>query len=624
MSLACGALLLGGSVLFWHSGAGTLAMALLLGSYAAGSFYPVKDALRLVRKRQITIEGLMIFAAYGAASLGRWQEGALLLFLFSMGHALEHYALAKVNEGFTALGKITPREALVRREGLEQLVAVEDLRKGDCVIIKPGERIPSDGIVIEGRSSVDQSVITGESIPSEKTVNDLVYAGTINGSGALQIEVTRLSSESMLSRVLVMIKEAQASKSPSQRFSERFEALFAPVVLLTVLLLLFLPPIWGEPFTSSLYRALAVLVAASPCALALATPSAILAGIARAAQEGVLIKGGIPLENLGTVQAVAFDKTGTITEGKPMLTAIAPANGFSENELLITAASCESACSHPLARALTDEAEKRNLTLTSPSVTEVICGQGLSSSLGGEQVLIGKPSFFSGEALPGKLGETISQWQENGTTAILVKHHALFMGALAFSDRPRPQAREAIRRLEALGITHTVMITGDNKHVAEEIAREVGIGEIRADLMPDEKVTVIAEYTARHGHVAMVGDGINDAPAMAHATVGIAMGRAGTDVAIETADVALMADNLLKVPFVIALGRHASAVIKQNLFLSIGVIGFLITAVILGWLGKNCMSPAVIIHEGSTLLVVLNALRILGFRKRRGVKNLAP
>lgn len=614
LSIICGIFFLLGSLLFYlWSRTALLTFGIFIICYVAGGYYAAHDTVRTLLKRRFDIEFLMLLAAVGAAILGKWQEGALLLFLFSLGHALEHLAMDKARENIRALGKITPKEALVLREGQEKNLPIKDLLRGDMVIVKPGERIPADGTVTEGHSFVDQSPITGEYIPVEKGLRDAVFAGTINGNGVLKVEVTKLSKESTIARVLQLIEDAQTQKSRSQRFSERFEHILVPIVLSMVLLMIAVPFVIGKNPADSIYKALAILVAASPCALAIATPSAVLAGIARAAKEGVLIKGGIHLENIGSLSAMAFDKTGTITEGKPRLVGIYPAAPFGEDELLQVSASVECSSGHPLAAPILAAAEERKLTLVCTEEAELLTGRGITARYQGEKVYIGKLSLFADKEVPGEIAETVAKSEASGYTAILVKKGNRFMGVLALQDRPRLNARLALDGLKTLKIKPLIMITGDHARSAQGIADMVGIDEVRAELLPEEKVKAISEYAQKYRYIAMVGDGINDAPAMAHSTIGIAMGSAGTDIAMETADVALMADNLLKLPFTVALGRTVSKVIRQNLLIALGIIAILILSVMTGWVG---ISVAVIAHEGSTLLVVLNALGILAFKDR--------
>lgn len=611
-SVMCGFLLIVAALSsFFHLNA-WLTTGLFLLSYLSGAFFATWDTIKTLKKGRFDIEFLMVLAAVGAAVLNKWHEGALLLFLFSLGHSLEHYAMDKARESIKALAKIAPKTAQIVRDGAESTIPISELQRGDVILIKPGERVAADGVIVGGRSSVDESSITGESMPAVKETGQHVFAGTLNGEGVISVEVTKLQSESTLAKILQLIREAQAQKSPSQRAGESFERYFVPVILASVILSVLIPVIMGSDILTPLYRALAMLVAASPCALAIATPSAVLAGIARAARDGVLIKGGIHLENLGKIKIIAFDKTGTITEGRPHLERVIPCEGSSEEELLTIAASVEKQSRHPLAKPIIEAAEKRQYCLLSPERTESITGRGIKSYIGSECVEIGKKELFEldGAALTPFLEEAVKTAEAEGYTTVIVRKGGQFLGALAMRDKVRYGAAGTLVRLKALGIRKTLMISGDSRAVTAPIAASLGIDDFMAGLMPEDKVKAIDDYLARFTKVAMVGDGVNDAPAMAHSTVGIAMGSAGSDVALETADVALMADNLQKIPFVVALGRRVSSVILQNLIVSFGVMIILVLSVITNHIG---VSGAVVIHEGSTLLVVLNALTILRY-----------
>ena len=581
----------------------TLSLGLLLGAYAAGGFYTLRDAWQSVKSRSFDIDTLMIVAAAGAAALGAWAEGALLLFLFSLGHALEHMAMDRARKAIEALADLAPKTAVVQRDGAEIEVRVEELRRGDRVIVKPGQRIPADGQVAAGNSAVDQAPVTGESMPVDKQPGDKVFAGTVNGEGVLTVEVTKLAQESTLARMVTMVAEAQTQKSPTQRFTDRFERVFVPAVLVGTALLIALPPLLGFPFAESFYRAMAVLVAASPCALAIATPSAVLSGVARAARGGVLIKGGAHLENLGVLTAIAFDKTGTLTVGKPEVTDVVAVGG-SEDELLKIAAAVESRSAHPLAQAVVTEAKRRGLSWGEAGEVEAVTGKGLRAEFDGKRVSIGNVKLFEGEAIPEAILQQTERLGSEGKSLMLVQTDGQFLGVVALADTPREGVRQVLERLHQTGIRKTIMLTGDNERVGRAIADAVGLDEVQAGLLPEDKVAAMEELGQRYGQVAMVGDGVNDAPAMARATVGIAMGGAGTDVA-------LMADDLSKLPFAVALSRASRRIIRQNLYVSLGVVALLIPATLSGWAG---IGLAVLIHEGSTVVVVINALRLLGYQ----------
>jgi len=636
-ALACGALLgigfaiekLVAGVPLW------LPTALYVAAYFFGGFYTLREAIDNLKRRKFEIDTLMLVAAAGAAALGALAEGALLLFLFSLGHALEHYAMGRAKRAIEALAELAPRTATVRRaDGTTEEVSVDALKVGDTVIVKPDARVAADGFIIKGTSAINQAPVTGESIPVDKqpVMDDAaaranpdrvdaasrVFTGTINGSGLIEIEVTRLSSESTLAKVVKMVSEAETQKSPTQRFTDRFERVFVPLVLVLAVVLLFAWVVVDEPFRDSFYRSMAVLVAASPCALAIATPSAVLSGVARSARGGVLVKGGAPLELLGSLDAIAFDKTGTLTKGEPRIQQIITAPGVDKQELMAIAVAVESLSDHPLAQAIARDGRDHVGDYPVPKAESLksLTGRGVSAVVGEDEVLIGKPGMFGADGIPPlspALAEAVEQLREGGQTSMVVQRDGRDLGAIGLLDTPRETAIVALKRLHDIGIKRMIMISGDHQRAAEAIAREVGIDEAWGDLMPEDKVEAIKKLRAET-KVAMVGDGVNDAPAMATATVGVAMGAAGSDVALETADVALMADDLSHLPFAVGLSRTTRSVIRQNVFVSLGIVAFLVPATILG-LG---IGPAVAVHEGSTLLVVFNALRLLAYRDSGG------
>jgi len=594
----------------------TAALVLYVLAYLTGGYDATRHGLKAALHLKFDIDFLMVVAALGAAVLGEWAEGALLLFLFSFGHALEHAAMDKARRAIKALADISPKTARVRRDNREEEMPVENLQRGDLVIVRPGERIPIDGKIREGNSQLDQSPITGESVPVEKSAGDDVFAGSINGEGALEIEVTKLAQDSTLARVIKMVEEAQTQKSPTQRLTQKITSIFVPATLLAVVLVIFLPPLAGWlSWSEALRRAMTMLVAASPCALAIATPSAILAGIAQAARNGVLIKGGVHLENLGELSAIAFDKTGTITHGRPEVVDIVALENLPENELIQIAASVESRSQHPLAKAVVRLAEQRKIALLEIGEGQSITGQGVRSKIGDDVISIGNLKLFGApDSVSANIVTQVQTLQTAGKTTMLVQRNDKFIGILGLVDEPRAEAKAALARLKQIGIRQTIMLTGDNERVAATIANAVGLSDFRAGLMPEDKVAAIKNLLAQYGKVAMVGDGVNDAPALANASVGIAMGGAGTDVALETADVALMSDALDKLPFAVGLSRQARRIITQNLFLSLGVIALLLPSALLGITG---IGIAIVVHEGSTLVVVANALRLLGFEVKQ-------
>ncbi|MCS0588281.1 heavy metal translocating P-type ATPase [Massilia norwichensis] len=608
-----------------------LPTALYVGAYLFGGYFTAKEAIENLLARRFEIDTLMLVAAAGAAALGNWAEGGLLLFLFSLGHSLEHFAMGRARRAIEALAKLAPETALVKRGDATEEVPVETLQPGDVVLVKPNERLPADGVVVKGTSSVNQAPVTGESVPVDKApvqdgkaaiaafervpASSRVFAGTINGTGAMEVMVARLASQSTMARVVQMVAEAEAQRSPTQQFTDKFERIFVPVVLALVALLMLAFLVVDEPFSASFYRAMAVLVAASPCALAISVPSAVLSGVARAGRSGVLVKGGGPLENLGSLNSIAFDKTGTLTEGRPKLTDVVTASGVNEAELLSVVVAVESHSDHPLASALVGGGRERlggnGETVRADDVRGVI-GRGVQASVDGETVYIAKPVLFSelkGTQMPPELAAANDKLVQSGRTTMVVRKGERFLGVIGVMDTPRPAAPGVMAQLRELGIERLVMISGDNQQVADAVARTVGLTEAKGDLMPEQKVETIKALRERHGKVAMVGDGVNDAPAMANATVGIAMGAAGSDVALEAADVALMSDDLSQLPFAVGLSRSTRRVIKQNLWVSLGMVAVLIPATIFG---LN-IGTAVLFHEGSTLLVVINALRLLAY-----------
>lgn len=601
-------------------------------SYLFGGYFAFLEAIGNIRNKKLKIDSLMIVAAIGAAFLGEWPEGALLLVLFSLGHALEHYAMGRARKAVESLASLAPAVASVRRGNAVVEVPVEELKVDDVILVKPNERIAADGFVVKGASSVDQSAVTGESIPVDKQAlssdasekdraNALyrVFSGTINGAGGLEIQVTRVSSESTLSKVIQMVNEAEAKKSPTQLLTDKFERVFVPAVLLLVLVLPLAFLVFNESWETSLYRALAVLVAASPCALAIATPSAVLSAVARAAKDGVLVKGGGPLEELGTLSAIAFDKTGTLTEGTPEVTDVITFGGTSKNALISSAVAVERMSDHPLAAAVVRYGEKSKDFSLDESLTienaKSITGKGIGGTLSGKPILVGKKGLFTEGILPKEVSDSVETLQSQGRTVMIVKHGDVFLGALGLMDRPRKSAKAVIVELRKLGVEKMIMLSGDNQAVASAVASELGLSEAKGDLMPEDKVSMI-QALRRDSKVAMVGDGVNDAPAMTQANVAIAMGAAGSDVALQTADIALMADDLQALPFAVGLSRKTRTIVRQNLWVSLGVVFILIPATLFGLK----MGFAVMAHEGSTLVVVFNALRLLQYRRRQNTE----
>ena len=610
-----------------------LPFGLYIGAYFFGGYFTLKEAITKVAKGEFEIDFLMLVAAAGAAYLGEWAEGALLLFLFSLGHALENYAMSKAKKSIAALTDLAPKTALIKKDGDTVEVGIEELKKGDVIVVRPNSKISADGVIVKGSSSIDQSPITGESVPVDKKPvensdkeytgdSDIpdesrVFSGTINGNNTLEIKVIKEAKDSTLNRLVTMVQDAQDQKSPTQLLTDKFERYYVPSVILLVIILNFAFLVIDETWSESLYRSLAVLVAASPCALAISTPSAVLSGVARAARGGVLIKGGRPLEDLGVLTALAFDKTGTLTEGKPKLTDVESFGNIDKKELLEIAIAVEELSDHPLAKAVVRDGMEqlgKDSKIAGADDLEAVQGKGIKANYQGNSIYIGNLELFEDidNGVPEEIAEKVKALEGEGKTTMLIKRGNEFIGMLGLMDTPREKAKETLAQLKKIGIKKMIMLTGDNQKVADAVAEEIGLTEARGSLLPEEKVEAIKKLAEQENKLAMVGDGVNDAPAMANSTVGIAMGAAGSDVALETADIALMADKLETLPFAIGLSRKAKAIIRQNLWVSLGVVVFLIPATIMSWAS---IGIAVAIHEGSTLVVVINALRLLAYKK---------
>lgn len=598
-----------------------------------GGFFTFITAGKDILRGKFEIDFLMLFAAVGAGALGKWGEGALLLFLFSLGHALEHYAMKRARKSIAALSDLTPPMALVKRNGKISEISVDQLKVNDIIVVRPNSKIAADGVVTDGVSAVNQAPITGESVPVDKyahhdwqtqqDINKLnaehrVFAGTINGNGALEIKVLRKTADSTLARLITLVKEAETQKSPTQHLADNFEKYYVPVVLMVVLLLLGAFLVIEETFQESFYRAMSVLIAASPCALAISTPSAVLAGIARAARQGILIKGGRPLEDLGRLSAIAFDKTGTLTEGRPTLTHAIPFGDTSETALLRAAMAVEVLSDHPLAAAIVSGGRKVVGDIEIPPATGLtaLTARGVRAQWNDTTVHIGNRRLFeelTGAKVPAAIDQKMGELESGGHTAMIIHQGDEYLGIVSVMDVARPEAVSTLATLKKMGVKRMIMLTGDNQKVADAIAGNIGLTDAFGSLLPEDKVAAIERLREEEGTVAMVGDGVNDAPAMAKSTVGIAMGAAGSDVALETADIALMADKLDNLPFAIGLSRKARQIIKQNLVISLGMVAILVPLTIMGTVA---IGPAVVGHEGSTLVVVLNALRLLRYEQK--------
>jgi Cd2+/Zn2+-exporting ATPase len=597
-----------------------------------GGFFTFITAGKDILRGKFEIDFLMLFAAIGAAALGKWGEGALLLFLFSLGHSLEHYAMKRARKSITALSDLAPSTALVKKDGITTEIPVEALQIGDIIVVKPNSKIAIDGVVIKGSSAVNQAPITGESMPVDKypskngdqgqsidklPIEHRVFAGSINGNGALEVKALRLVKDSTLSRLITLVKEAETQKSPTQHLADNFEKYYVPVVLVVVLILNLAFLIIDETFQQSFYRAMSVLIAASPCALAISTPSAVLSGIARAARQGVLIKGGRPLESLGGLKALAFDKTGTLTEGKPKLTHVIPFGETTEEQLLKVAVAVEALSDHPLAAAIVQGGQTilGNITVLPAENLKALTARGIKANWEGSTIHIGNRRLFeelTGLDVPAEINQKMAELEAEGHTTMIIHQNKEYLGLVAVMDLARPEAIATLAALKKMGIKRIAMLTGDNQQVADAIAKTIGITDPMGNLLPEDKVNAIEKLKQEEGNVAMVGDGVNDAPAMAKSTVGIAMGAAGSHVALETADIALMADRLDNLPFAIGLSRKTRQIIKQNLVISLGMVAILVPLTVIG---SVAIGPAVVGHEGSTLIVVLNSLRLLSYKQ---------
>lgn len=585
-----------------------LSIGLFLAAILIGGFSLMKEGLTNLFKLEFDMSTLMTIAVIGAALIGDWAEGAVVVFLFSVSEALESYSIDKARNSITSLIEIAPTTAIVLRGSNEFEVDVEDLRIDDVILIKPGQKIAMDGEVIQGDSSVNQAAITGESVPVHKVLGDEVFAGTLNEEGAMQVRVTKLAEDTTIAKIIHLVEEAQAEKAPTQQFVDRFARYYTPAILIISLLIMIIPPllmggIWGEWF----YKGLVVLVVGCPCALVISTPIAIVTAIGNAARNGVLIKGGIHLEETGQIKVVAFDKTGTLTEGRPEVTDVLTVSSLTEDEVLQQAASIEKYSQHPLASSIIRAAEKLPVGLLAVDQFQSITGKGAKAKIGEHVVHVGSPNLFKElHAMDESIEQQVLTLQKQGKTVMLVWSEAGLEGIIAVADRVRKNSLKVIQKLHEMG-KRTVMLTGDNQSTASAIGAQLGLTEVKAELLPDQKVEMIKSL-GQYGKVAMVGDGVNDAPALATASVGIAMGGAGTDTALETADIALMADDLEKLPYTIKLSSRTKQIILQNISIALGLKVIALLLIIPGWL---TLWMAVMADMGATVIVVLNSLRLM-------------
>ena len=598
------------------SGAQTAAYALAI---LAGGTLTWRRALVSLKARMLDMNVLMSIAVVGAAAIGEWQEGASVIFLFALGGWLEARALTKTRRSIRDLMDLAPPQARVRRDGSEVVLPPDDVRVGDVLVVRPGERVALDGTILAGASAIDEAAVTGESVPVDRGVGDRVFAGSLNTSGLVEVEVTATARDSTLARIIYLVEEAQAAKAPSQQLVDRFSRWYTPAVVIIAALVALVPPAMGVllqwdvgSFSTWLYRALVLLVISCPCALVVSTPVAIVSAITRGTQDGVLVKGGAYLELAAKVRAVAFDKTGTLTRGRPEVVDVVAAEGFNRARVLQVAATLEQHSNHPLARAVVAAARHEGLPPTTARQFEELPGRGVTALVAEQRVTLGSPVFaHEMGALGSSLAALVEASEGTGASVLVLIDDGSAIGFIALADEVRDEARDAVRALRAAGIEHAVMLTGDNERTAAAIAARVGMTGHMARLLPEEKTRAVHRLRERYGVVAMVGDGINDAPALAAADIGIAMGAAGSDTAIETADVALMRDDLMALAGFVRLGRRTVANITQNVTVSILVK---LAVLVLAVLGRATLWMAVLADTGVALLVILNGLRLL--RKR--------
>ena len=626
MTIACLVTLVAGLAVEWFTPLPDLWAHVLYGIAAiTGGWFATVSTFEALRQGKFDVNLLMILAAVGAAATGAIMEAAVLMFLFSLSNTLEVYTMGRTRHALHALMKLRPARALVRREGRELEVAAEDVRVGETVIVKPGEAIPVDGTVTRGTSLVDQSSLTGESVPVEKGPDSPLYAGTLNQHGALEFVATRAASNSALARIVALVQEAQEQKSRTEEVAEWVGRYYTIVVIVAAVLMLLVTLFvmkmpWSGP-SGALYRTMTLLVVASPCALVIATPATILSAIANAARNGILFKGGRYIEALGRIRAIAFDKTGTLTHGRFEVTDVIALEGATEERLLALAACAEKRSPHPLAQAVVRAADARKVAYEPAEELHNHLGKGLVATHGGTTIEVGTPELFAqlGIALPAGVAERVREFANDAKTAMVV-HSGGAWGLIAAADVVRATAADTVKELRGLGVAHLAVLSGDNRQTVDAIAHRTGVDERHGQLLPEDKVRVIGELEAKYGSVAMIGDGVNDAPALARASVGIAMGGIGSDAAMESADVVLMADDLTSLPYAVRLAKRANGVVIQNLVIATGVMLFLVVWVFVGTmtpLGQLKLPVAVSGHEGSTVVVILNGLRLLAGRRAK-------
>jgi len=608
--LAVGAAALAGALVLGWLDYPVASAALSLAATAAAGSLIAKRAVHSIRERSLDIHVLMLAAVVGAIAIGEWTEGATVVLLFAFAQALESRSMDRARRAIRALMELAPVEATVKRDGREVRVAAAAVLPNELIVVRPGERIPVDGRVVSGSSDVNQAPVTGESVPVDREPGEDVFAGSINGHGALEIEATRAGSDTTLARIAALIDRAQAERAPTQRFVDRFAVRYTPIVLAVAALVAVAPPLAGYGSAGEwFYRALVLLVVACPCALVISTPVSVVSALAAAARRGVLIKGGAHLERAGSIRCVAFDKTGTVTKGQMTVTDVHSFGPASSTGVLSVAASLSSRSEHPIGRAIVAHAERTGVTVSPGRGFQALPGLGAEGHVDESHAIVGNHRLFEERGLcTDVLHDRLDRMGSRGGTAVLVGHGGAAVGMIEMADEMRDAGRAAVAELREQDVARVVLLTGDRREVAEEVGRRLGFDEVHAELLPEDKVARVRDLKARYGSVAMIGDGVNDAPALAAADVGIAMGAAGTDVALETADVALMADELMKVPFAIRLSRRAMRNIRTNVALSLGLKA---AFVVLAISGVATLWMAVLADTGASLLVTANALRLL-------------
>ncbi|MBI6865463.1 cadmium-translocating P-type ATPase [Lysinibacillus fusiformis] len=592
-------------------------IAMFIIAILVGGMGIFKTGFRNLARFEFDMKTLMTIAIIGAAIIGEWEEAAVVVFLFAVSEALEAYSMDKARQSIRGLMDIAPPTAIIKRahgEHFHELeLRTEDIEIGDILIVKPGQKIAMDGIVISGLSAVNQAAITGESIPVNKTVNDEVFAGTLNEEGALEVRVTKRVEDTTIAKIIHLVEEAQAEKAPSQQFVDRFAKYYTPAIIIIAFLVAIIPPLFMGDWQHWIYQGLAVLVVGCPCALVVSTPVAIVTAIGNAARQGVLIKGGIHLEQLGHIEAVAFDKTGTLTEGQPAVTDIVTMEGWSEDYVLQLVAAVEKQSQHPLAKAILNRLHDKNLSELVPTDFQSITGKGAFATVDQQIIYVGSMKWASTlGSIDKNIENQVKKLQEQGKTVVAAVSKSQLIGLIGIADQLRHESKDVLLKLKALKVKHMVMLTGDAEPTAQAIATSLQVTDVRAGLLPEEKLMAIKDLRAQFGAVAMVGDGVNDAPALATANVGIAMGGAGTDAALETADIALMGDDLTKLPYTIGLSRKTLRIIKENIIFALALKLIALLLVIPGWL---TLWIAIFADMGATLLVVFNSLRLIKAKK---------